>query len=120
MKNFMYILMGLFLFTSCETTAPCECENTSNGFIDGTGQSVNIGSESTVDVFKKIDAAWAARDYETMKAHIADDGNYRFYDGTVANQSNTTRRSKFTWLKWWIHNGLDNFVTVHFYLSAST
>ena len=35
-------------------------------------------------MFKKIDAAWAARDYETMKAHIADDGNYRFYDGTVA------------------------------------
>ena len=84
MKNFIYILMGMFLFTSCETTAPCECGNTSNGFVDGTGQSVNIGSESTVDVFKKIDAAWAARDYETMKAHIADDGNYRFYDGTIA------------------------------------
>ena len=49
--------MGLFLFTSCETTAPCECENGSNGFIEGTEQSINIGSESTVDVFKKIDAA---------------------------------------------------------------
>ena len=79
----MYILLGLFLFTSCETTAPCECDNGSNGFIEGTEQSINIGSESTVDVFKKIDAAWATRDYETMKAHIADDGNYRFYDGTV-------------------------------------
>jgi len=75
--------MGLFLFTSCETTAPCECGNTSNGFVF-PGQSVNMGSESTVDVFKKIDAAWLVRDYETMKAHIADDGNYRFYDGTVA------------------------------------
>ena len=36
-----------------------------------------------VDVFKKIDAAWMVRDYETMKAHIADEGNYRFEDGTV-------------------------------------
>ena len=42
--------MGLFLFTSCETTAPCECENGTNGFIEGTEQSINIGSESTVDV----------------------------------------------------------------------
>ena len=43
-----------------------------------------MGSESTVDVFKKIDEAWLARDYlETMKAHIADEGNYRFFDGTV-------------------------------------
>ena len=82
MKNFIYLIAGLFLITACQT-APCECEAKGNGFIDGTGQSVNIGSESTVDVFKKIDAAWAARDYETMKAHIADDGNYRFYDGTV-------------------------------------
>ncbi len=46
--------MGLFLFTSCETTAPCECENGTNGFIEGTEQSINIGSESTVDVFKKV------------------------------------------------------------------
>ena len=29
-----------------------------------------MGSEATVDVFKKIDAAWLVRDYETMKAHI--------------------------------------------------
>ena len=43
----MYILLGLFLFTSCETTAPCECDNGSNGFIEGTEQSINIGSEST-------------------------------------------------------------------------
>ena len=42
-----------------------------------------MGSEATVDVFKKIDAAWMVRDYETMKAHIADEGNYRFEDGTV-------------------------------------
>ena len=73
--------MGLFLFTSCETTAPCEKET--NGFGPFEGQTVYLGSQETVDVFTAIDAAWAARDYETMKAHIADDGNYRFYDGTV-------------------------------------
>ena len=82
MKNIIYALFGILLITSCETNVPCECPNTSNGFV-APGQSVNIGSESTVDVFKKIDAAWLARDYETMKAHIADEGNYRFYDGTV-------------------------------------
>ena len=69
------------LITACQT-APCECEAKGNGFV-APGQSVNMGSESTVDVFKKIDEAWLARDYETMKAHIADEGNYRFFDGTV-------------------------------------
>ena len=83
MKKLMFMMAGLFLITSCETTAPCECGNTSSGFVL-PGQSVNMGSEATVDVFKKIDEAWLARDYETMKAHIADEGNYRFYDGTVA------------------------------------
>ena len=83
MKNCIYALFGLLLFASCETNVPCECPNTSNGFVF-PGQSVNMGSEATVDVFKKIDAAWLVRDYETMKAHIADEGNYRFSDGTVA------------------------------------
>ena len=31
------------------------------------GQSVYLGDQSTVDVFMKMDAAWAARDYETLK-----------------------------------------------------
>ena len=82
MKKLIFMMVGLFLVTSCETTAPCECGNTSSGFVF-PGQSVNMGSEATVDVFKKIDAAWLARDYETMKAHIADEGNYKFEDGTV-------------------------------------
>ena len=81
MKNFIYLIAVLFLITACQT-APCECEAKGNGFV-APGQSVNMGSESTVDVFKKIDEAWLARDYETMKAHIADEGNYRFFDGTV-------------------------------------
>ena len=81
MKKLIYTMLGLILITSC--AAPqCDCENSANGFVL-PGQSVNMGSEATVDVFKKIDAAWMVRDYETMKAHIADEGNYRFEDGTV-------------------------------------
>ena len=81
MKKIIYLIAGLFIFSACQTT-PCECKDSSNGFVLD-GQSVTMGSEATVDVFKKIDAAWLIRDYETMKAHIADEGNYRFYDGTV-------------------------------------
>ena len=81
MKKLIYTMLGLFLITSC-AAPPCECENSANGFVL-PGQSVNMGSEAAVDVFKKIDAAWMVRDYETMKAHIADEGNYRFEDGTV-------------------------------------
>tara|TARA_Y100000741_G_scaffold274460_1_gene214418 strand:- start:137 stop:649 length:513 start_codon:yes stop_codon:yes gene_type:complete len=82
MKKLIYTMLGLFLITSCVPAPPCECETSANGFVL-SGQSVNMGSEATVDVFKKIDAAWMVRDYETMKAHIADEGNYRFEDGTV-------------------------------------
>ena len=82
MKKLIYTMLGLFLITSCVPAPPCECETSANGFVL-PGQSVNMGSEATVDVFKKIDAAWMVRDYETMKAHIADEGNYRFEDGTV-------------------------------------
>ena len=81
MKNFMYLIIGLFLFTSCETTAPCEKET--NGFGPFDGQTVVLGSQETVDVFTAIDAAWAARDYETLKSFIVDGGNFSFADGTV-------------------------------------
>ena len=81
MRKIIYLIAGLFIFSACQTT-PCDCKDSSNGFVLD-GQSVTMGSEATVDVFKKIDAAWLIRDYETMKAHIADEGNYRFYDGTV-------------------------------------
>ena len=54
MKKLIFMMVGLFLITSCETTAPCECGNTSSGFVF-PGQSVNMGSEATVDIFKKID-----------------------------------------------------------------
>ena len=58
--------MGLILFISCETIAPYEKET--NGFGPYDGQTVYLGSQETVDVFTAIDAAWAARDYETLKS----------------------------------------------------
>ena len=60
MKKLIYTMLGLILITSC--AAPqCDCENSANGFVL-PGQSVNMGSEATVDVFTKIDAAWMVRD----------------------------------------------------------
>ena len=82
MKKLINTMLGLFLFASC-AAPPCECENSASGFVL-PGQSVNMGSEATVDIFKKIDAAWMVRDYETMKAHIADEGNYRFGTGLLS------------------------------------
>tara|TARA_Y100001935_G_scaffold77565_1_gene64792 strand:+ start:189 stop:698 length:510 start_codon:yes stop_codon:yes gene_type:complete len=85
MKKIIYLIAGLFIFSACQTT-PCDCKDNSNGFVLD-GQSVTMGSEATVDLFKKIDAAWLARDYETMKSHISDGGNFRFYDGTVVTNA---------------------------------
>ena len=53
------------MFISCADQQ--ECETASNGFIEGTGQSVTLGSEATVDVFKAIDKAWLERDYTALK-----------------------------------------------------
>ena len=78
MKN--YILMCVcMIFISCSSTTDC---NPSNGFGPVEGQKVFMGSENTLDVFKKIDAAWAERDYDALKSLISDDGNYTFSDGT--------------------------------------
>ena len=35
-----------------------------------------FSDNETVDVFNAIDAAWAARDYETLKSYIVDGGNF--------------------------------------------
>ena len=55
-KLLLLSLIGLFI--SCGNQ---NCETPSNGFIDGTGQSVTLGSEATVDVFKSIDDYWFAK-----------------------------------------------------------
>jgi hypothetical protein len=82
MKNFILLFSLIGLFISCADNNHV-CEVQTNGFIDGTGQTVMMGSEASIDVFKKIDAAWAERDYETLKAHIAT-GEFIHDDGTIS------------------------------------
>ena len=43
-----------------------------------------IGSESAVEIFNKIDKAWANFDYDLLKTFIADDAEMRFADGNMA------------------------------------
>ena len=83
MKNFIYILFGLIILTGCET-APCECEEKSNGFVERTGQAIMLGSDASVEVVKNIDNAWRARDYETLKSLVADDAKLHHDDGRVS------------------------------------
>ena len=85
MKNFIYILFGLIILTGCET-APCECEEKSNGFVERTGQAIMLGSDASVEVVKNIDNAWRARDYETLKSLVADDAKLHHDDGRVSKE----------------------------------
>ena len=57
----------------------------SNGFGPYEGQTVYLGDNATVEVFKAIDAAWADRDYITMKTMIQDGGIFVFEDGYKAS-----------------------------------
>ena len=59
----------------------------SNGFGPYEGQTVYLGDNATVEVFKAIDAAWADRDYTTMKTMIQDGGIFVFEDGYTASTS---------------------------------
>jgi hypothetical protein len=82
----LLLLSLITLFISCADQDK-ECETPSNGFIEGTGQSVTLGSEATVDVFKAIDKAWAERDYESLKTLISDEGNYTHDDNSVSTNA---------------------------------
>ena len=82
----LLLLSFITLFISCANQDQ-ECETPSNGFIEGTGQSVTLGSEATVDVFKAIDKAWAERDYESLKTLISDEGNYTHDDNSVSTNA---------------------------------
>ena len=83
-KLLLLSLIGLFI--SCASQNQ-ECETPSNGFIEGTGQSVTLGSEESIDVFKAIDKAWTERDYETLKTLISNDGNFTHDDNTVSTNA---------------------------------
>ena len=82
----LLLLSLITLFISCADQDQ-ECKTPSNGFIEGTGQSVTLGSEATVDVFKAIDKAWAERDYESLKTLISDEGNYTHDDNSVSTNA---------------------------------
>ena len=83
MKKLLYTIAGLFLISACQT-APCECEKATSGFITGSDQSVMLGSDETIEIFKSIDESWQSRDYETLKSLIAAEATLRFEDGTFA------------------------------------
>lgn len=85
MKNFIYILSGLFLLSSCMSNEDNNSKEKSNGFVMGTGQTIMLGGNESVEIVKKIDAAWLARDYDTMKSYIADDAKLYHDDGRVSN-----------------------------------
>tara|TARA_B110000037_G_scaffold46905_1_gene57500 strand:+ start:418 stop:954 length:537 start_codon:yes stop_codon:yes gene_type:complete len=84
MRNKVSILALIcaFTFMSCTQTKPCETPT--NGFLTDTDFQVKMGSSAAVDVFNQLDAAWAKRDYETLKTFIADEASLSFDDGFVA------------------------------------
>ena len=76
MKKTILLLSFAILFNCDEKVV----EQT-NGFGPYEGQSVYLGDQSSVEVFKALDKAWASRDYSTMKSMIEDGGMFIFEDG---------------------------------------
>ena len=85
-----------FTILSCSPTR--EKLPDTNGFGPFEGQSVYLGDQSTVDVFMKMDAAWAARDYETLKEMITDGGRYNFEDGTSVSTAQICGQNRWRFL----------------------
>ena len=83
MKKYFLIVITLFMFSCSDTDHVCEIQ--SNGFIDGMDGQVMMGSQSAVEVFKEMDKAWAALDYDKLKTFVADGAVMKFADGEVAN-----------------------------------
>ena len=87
MKNLIYLFIGSLLLSSCVSGNPDTVDSVpekSNGFVMGTGQTIMLGGNESVEIVKKIDAAWLARDYDTMKSYIADDAKLYHDDGRVS------------------------------------
>ncbi|MEC7877980.1 MAG: nuclear transport factor 2 family protein [Bacteroidota bacterium] len=83
MKKYFLIVITFFMFSCSDTDHVCEIQ--SNGFIDGIDGQVMMGSQSAVEVFKEMDKAWAALDYDKLKTFVADGAVMKFADGEVAN-----------------------------------
>ena len=72
----------LLVFASCGQQQAIS--HSTNGFISGTKSKVKMGSQDAVEVFKKLDNAWAKLDYELIKTFIADKAILSFHDGHLA------------------------------------
>ena len=77
MKSIHIVLFIVFSLAGCQR----------NGFISETGQSIALGSQSSVEIFKKIDHAWANRDYEVLKSMLHENGKFTTSDGEVFETS---------------------------------
>ena len=87
MKNLLYLFIGSFMLCSCVSGNPDTIDSVpekSNGFVMGTGQTIMLGSDASVEVVKNIDNAWRSRDYETLKSLVADDAKLFHDDGRVS------------------------------------
>ena len=87
MKKIKFLLIAFTTFVGCDqnTTKVQKMETPTNGFFASSDHTVMMGSNATVDVFKKIDNAWAERDYETLKSYIHEDPWMHFANGDIAN-----------------------------------
>ena len=78
----LLIAIPILLMVGCaKQQKPAE---STNGFGPYDGQSVYLGDQSSIEAFKALDVAWAARDYPTMKSMIEDGGSFIFEDGFTA------------------------------------
>ena len=87
MKNLIYLFIGSLMLYSCVSGNSVTVESApekSNGFVMGTGQTIMLGSDASVEVVKQIDNAWKSRDYETLKSLVADDAKLYHDDGRVS------------------------------------
>ena len=76
------LILTFLVFASCSQEQAIN--NSANGFISGTKSKVKMGSQDAVEIFKKLDNAWAKLDYELIKTFIANEATLNFHDGYVA------------------------------------
>lgn len=77
MKKICLLITFSTLLLSCQQ----------NGFISETGQQVQLGSESSVEIFKSIDQAWAERNYDQLRTLLHPDGTFTTADGIVLDSA---------------------------------
>ena len=82
MNKYIFVFISFIIFSCSSDNNISEVK--SNGFINGIDAKVMMGSESAVEIFNKIDKAWADFDYDLLKTFIADDAEMRFADGNIA------------------------------------